>query len=952
MPLPDLILTKGRFFESLSMPKKTDKYRHTLNLPDTPFPMRANLAKNEVIWLDLQKKNKFFSRLRDKTKEYPLFVLHDGPPYANGDIHMGHAVNKILKDMIVRYKVLTGFNAILVPGWDCHGMPIEVQIEKMHGRHLPLGKLFSLSREYAREQISIQKSGFVRLAVLADWDNPYLTMDSRVEANEVRLIGKLYENGFLKRGLKPVHWCLDCMSALAEAEVEYEDKVSQSIDVAFDVVEWPSDIKDGCSKFGQVQVVIWTTTPWTLPSNQAVCVHPDMCYVMLRTPDGFVIVADELHLQFALRCGWSDADVLVETKFIGSDLQGMCLRHPFYDREVPILMGNHVTSDSGTGLVHTAPAHGLHDYQICLDEGIEPQIIVKDDGCFDHSVELFSGVNIRDADSLILDVLKERGALLSCHPIEHSYPHCWRHRTPTIFRATPQWFICLDDPLPGTDDTVRSLSLREMDNVEFFPERGRARLRSMIATRPDWCLSRQRRWGVPLPFFLHRDTGEPHPRTKEFIERIADIIEKKGIEAWSSVSTDEWLGADEAKCYYKLTDTVDVWFDSGVTHSTVLRGSHGDLLRYPADVYLEGSDQHRGWFHSSLLTSCALNQRSPYRQLITHGFVVDAAGHKMSKSRGNVISPYSIIEDKGADILRLWVASTDYTRELSLSENIVSNVVDVYRRIRNTVRFLLANVRDCDYSKDLIPIDKLLELDRYMLIVLRDIVCGIRNFYECYDFSAVVRAIYQLCSEDLGAFYLDVLKDRLYSSALTSYVRRSAQTVLHHVVRSLLSVCAPIICFTADEAWQYLNNDDSDYVLLRGWHDVPTVPDADELRMRWDIVRDVRAEVMRGLEVVREREKIGSSWESSVVITAGGYSYDQLLLIGKDLRFVLMVASVKIVRSDGDAIGSVEVQPANGEKCIRCWHVCEEVNISEEFPGICERCLGNIQGKEEGRCYA
>ncbi|CUT16930.1 MULTISPECIES: isoleucine--tRNA ligase [Candidatus Ichthyocystis] len=934
------------------MTKKTDKYRHTLNLPDTPFPMRANLAKNEVIWIDLQKKNKFFSRLRDKTKNFPSFVLHDGPPYANGDIHMGHAVNKILKDIIVRYKVLTGFNAVLTPGWDCHGMPIEVQIEKIHGRHLPTDKLFSLSRDYAKDQINIQKNGFMRLAILADWDNPYLTMDSRVEANEVRLIGELYENGLLKRGLKPVHWCLDCMSALAEAEVEYEDKISQSIDVAFDVTVWPDAIKDICAKFNQARVVIWTTTPWTLPSNQAVCVHPDMCYVVLRAPDGFVIVADELYRQFVLRCGWSDDDVLVEMRFSGSDLKGMLLRHPFYEREVPILMGNHVTSDSGTGLVHTAPAHGLHDYQICLDEGIDPQIIVNDDGCFDPSVEIFSGVNVRDADPLVLAVLEKSKALLSCHSIEHSYPHCWRHRTATIFRATPQWFICLDDSLPGTDDTIRSLSLREIDKVEFFPARGRSRLRSMISTRPDWCLSRQRRWGVPLPFFLHRATGEPHPRTKEFIERIADIIEKNGIEAWSSISPDEWLDGDEVQFYYKLTDTVDVWFDSGVTHSTVLRGSHRDLLRYPADVYLEGSDQHRGWFHSALLTSCALDGKSPYRQLITHGFVVDASGYKMSKSRGNVISPHSIVEDKGADILRLWIASTDYTREMSLSETIIGNVVDVYRRIRNTVRFLLANTRDCDYSKDVLPIGQLLELDRYMLLVLRDAVCGIRDSYERYDFSAVVRAIYQLCSEDLGAFYLDVLKDRLYSSALTSSARRSAQTVLHHIIRSLLSVCAPIICFTADEAWQYLNNDDSDYVLLHGWCDVPSVPDADVLRMRWDMVRDIRAEIMRALEVVRERDKLGSSWESSVVITAGGYSYDQLLLIGNDLRFVLMVASVKIFQSEVDGISNIEVESAVGEKCIRCWHVCEEVNVSEEFPGICERCLGNIKGKEEGRSYA
>ncbi|WP_092401935.1 isoleucine--tRNA ligase [Candidatus Ichthyocystis sparus] len=933
------------------MPKKTDRYRYTLNLPDTSFPMRANLSKNEEIWIEHQKKSGFVSRLRDKMKSCKPFVLHDGPPYANGDIHMGHAVNKILKDIIVRYKTITGFNAVLVPGWDCHGMPIEIQIEKMYGRDLPIHELFKLCRSYALSQIERQKKDFIRLGVLADWQNPYLTMDFSLEANEVRIISKLYEKGLLTRGLKPVHWCLDCASALAEAEVEYEDKFSQSIDVALSITEWPIEIRDKCSKFSQVYVVIWTTTPWTLPSNQAICVNKSMCYLLLSTPRGYMIVAEDLKGQFVSRCSWSEDSVSIELILPGSCLQGMRVCHPIYNLDVPVLYGDHVTADSGTGIVHTAPAHGLHDYKVCLDNGIIPKILIQNDGNFSKSVEFFADVNLRDADSLVIDMLRNKNTLISCHSIKHSYPHCWRHRTPTIFRATPQWFICLDKSLPGTRDTIRSLSLSEIEKIEFHPSRGHSRLRSMVSSRSDWCLSRQRRWGVPLPFFLHRDTDDVHPRTEEFIERVAKLIEKNGIEIWQDVSIEEWLG-DEAKYYYKLMDTVDVWFDSGVTHSTVLRGSHRDILQYPADVYLEGSDQHRGWFHSSLLTSCALDQRRPYNQLITHGFVVDADGYKMSKSRGNIISPQSIIETKGADILRLWVASTDYTREMSLSDSTLSSTVDIYRRIRNTTRFLLANVSDCAVNEDILHIDNLLDLDKYMLLVTEDFLSSAKNYYECYDFSSVVRAIYKFCSDDLGAFYLDIVKDRLYSCHISSAPRRSVQTVLHHIARSLLSVCAPILCFTSDEAWKYLNDND-DYILLNGWHQLPVLTCTDNLRNRWDTVRRVRVEVMRAMELVREKENLATSWEASVIVTLGNAEdYEQLVSIGNELRFVFMVAEVNLLRATESDVLCIDVSSAKGNKCLRCWHVCKVTNVSEEFPGICNRCFSNIKGGGEERYYA
>ena len=928
-------------------------YKNTLNLTDTPFPMRGDLAKREPQWVALWQEKKLYEQIRQAAQGRPRFILHDGPPYANGDIHIGHAVNKILKDIIIRSKTLAGFDAPYVPGWDCHGLPIEHQIEKLHGKHIAGDKVRELSRAFAAEQVERQKKDFIRLGILGEWDNPYLTMAFKTEADEIRSLGRILDKGYLYQGLKPVNWCLDCASALAEAEVEYEDKNSPAIDVAFEV--HPNHAEKIAKAFGLTHLrgpafaVIWTTTPWTLPANEAVSAHPEFDYDLIDTPKGSLILVRELAEACLKRFGL-EGTVIGSAR--GAALENVLLRHPFQERDVAIICGTHVTLEAGTGLVHTAPAHGADDYQIGKVYGLPVNNPVGDDGRFlagtpDLSVSPLAGKTVWEANPLVLQELEARGRLLKMERITHSYPHCWRHKTPIIFRATTQWFIGMDHKNKEDAATLRWIAERAVDETQFFPAWGRARLEAMMKTRPDWCVSRQRNWGVPIPFLLHRETAALHPRTPELIEDVARRVEQAGIEAWFSLDASELLG-DESAQSRKMSDTLDVWFDSGVTHSSVLRGSHQAQLAYPADLYLEGSDQHRGWFQSSLLTGCAIDGRAPYKALLTHGFVVDGKGLKMSKSKGNVIAPQKVSDTLGADILRLWTAATDYSGELSISDEILKRVVESYRRIRNTLRFLLANTSDFDPVKDLLPPGQWLEIDRYALAMTRQLQAQCATDYDKYEFHRVVQALQSFCSEDLGGFYLDILKDRLYTTAANSGARRSAQSALWHITQTFAQLMAPILAFTAEEVWQTLTGKTGS-IMLQTWQPLPALAGEAVLLDKWSKIRFYRAEVTRALEELRVAGRIGSSLQAEVRIHADGEKYEILESLGDDLRFVLICSTASIVRN---AQEKLECSALDHAKCERCWHVREDVGANAEHPELCGRCLSNLHGEGETRACA
>ncbi|HQR50950.1 MAG TPA: isoleucine--tRNA ligase, partial [Methylophilaceae bacterium] len=747
-------------------------YKDTLNLPDTPFPMRGDLARREPAWVKGWQERKLYQKIREARRGAKKFILHDGPPYANGDIHIGHAVNKILKDIIVKSKTLSGFDAPYVPGWDCHGLPIELVVEKNHGKNIEPAKFRELCREYAQAQVERQKADFIRLGVLGDWDHPYLTMDFRTEADIMRALGQIYANGYLYQGSKPVHWCVDCGSALAEAEVEYEDKNSPAIDVGFRAVDNAAVCKafDIGSTPEPISAVIWTTTPWTLPANQAVCVHPELTYDLIQTPHGLLILARELAEAAIRRYGFETVEVIANCQ--GAALEHLKLQHPFFERQVPVICGDHVTTDAGTGLVHTAPAHGLEDYAVGMRYDLPVDNPVDDNGKFFASIPLFGGMSVWDANKAVIEALAANHNLLASARLNHSYPHCWRHKTPVIFRATHQWFIGMGQH--GKDgQTLRGIANAAVEHTQFYPAWGRARLEAMIKNRPDWCVSRQRNWGVPMPLFVHKESGLPHPDTLALLEKVCLQVEQQGIEAWFSLDGAPFLAQhapQDAGQYKKVTDTLDVWFDSGATHAAVLK--RRAELQHPADLYLEGSDQHRGWFQSSLLTGCAMDGRAPYEALLTHGFVVDGSGHKMSKSKGNVIAPQKVMDTYGADILRLWVASTDYSGELTISDEILKRVVESYRRIRNTLRFLLANIADFDAQSDMLPVEQWLEIDRYALHLTQRLQDGILADYERYEFHLGMQKFVGFCSEDLGGFYLDILKDRLYTAGADSRARR------------------------------------------------------------------------------------------------------------------------------------------------------------------------------------
>ena len=931
-------------------------YKKTLNLTDTPFPMRGDLAKREPQWVAAWQDGKLYEQIRAAAKGRPQFILHDGPPYANGDIHIGHAVNKILKDIIIRSKTLAGFDAPYVPGWDCHGLPIEHQIEKLHGKHIAGDKVRKLCRDFAGEQVERQKKDFIRLGVLGEWGNPYLTMAFKTEADEIRALGKILQKGYLYQGLKPVNWCLDCGSALAEAEVEYEDKNSPAIDVAFAVHANHADKVAkvfGLSHLrGPAFAVIWTTTPWTLPANEAVSIHPDYDYDLIDTPKGALILVRELAADCLARYGFAAGQCTVLGSAKGDALDRVLLKHPFQDRDVPLICGRHVTLEAGTGLVHTAPAHGADDYQIGRVYGLPVNNPVGDDGRFlantpPLSVSELAGKTVWEANPLVLQELEAKGRLLKHERITHSYPHCWRHKTPIIFRATTQWFIGMDHKDKEDSATLRRIAETAVDETQFFPSWGRARLEAMMKTRPDWCVSRQRNWGVPIPFFLHKETGALHPRTPQLIEEVALRVEQAGIEAWFSLDAKELLG-DEADQYRKMSDTLDVWFDSGVTHSSVLRGSHCGQLAYPADLYLEGSDQHRGWFQSSLLTGCAIDGRAPFKALLTHGFVVDGKGLKMSKSMGNVIAPQKVSDTLGADILRLWTAATDYSGELNISDEILKRVVESYRRIRNTLRFLLANTSDFDAAKDLLPPEQWLEIDRYALAMTRQLKTQCEADYDKYEFHRVVQSLQTFCSEDLGGFYLDILKDRLYTAAADSTARRSAQSALWHITQTFVKLMAPILAFTAEEVWQVFGTTGKS-IMLETWQSLPTLADEAALLDKWSKIRIYRAEVTRALEELRVAGSIGSSLQAAVTVHADGEKYAILESLGDDLRFVLICSQTQLKRSAEDKLECAALPHA---KCERCWHVRDDVGADPEHPEICGRCASNLYGEGETRACA
>lgn len=943
--------------------------KYPVNMTETPFPMRGDLAKREPLWVAQWQQKNIYQQLRSASVGRPKFILHDGPPYANGDIHIGHAVNKILKDMIVKTRQLDGFDAQYVPGWDCHGMPIEIQIEKQYGKNLPTAEVLAKSRAYASEQVERQKKDFIRLGVLGDWDNPYLTMNYRNEADEIRALGSILDKGFVYRGLKPVNWCFDCGSALAEAEVEYQDKRDPAIDVGFPFAEHDRIAKAfGLSALPTQKgyIIIWTTTPWTIPSNQALNIHPEFTYALVETvrngETALLILAQDLVEACLKRYGLEGKTIATCT---GEALAMIQFHHPLssadagYQRLSPVYPGEYVTLDTGTGIVHSAPAYGIEDYASCKAQGmLDDQILspVMGYGHFASTLPLFGGMTIWEASKPICAALENAGTLFKLVMFDHSYMHCWRHKTPIIYRATSQWFASMDRTPKNGGANLRSTALQAIDATQFYPNWGKARLHGMIANRPDWTLSRQRQWGVPMAFFVHKETGDLHPDTPALLEKVAQLVEKSGIEAWHNLDINSFLGADAAH-YEKNKDTLDVWFDSGTTHQTVLRGSHAAESHFPADLYLEGSDQHRGWFHSSLLTSSMLNGCAPYKALLTHGFVVDGEGKKMSKSKGNVVAPQKVSDTLGAEILRLWVASTDYSGELSISDEILKRVVESYRRIRNTLRFLLANTSDFNPATDAVPVHELLEIDRYAIARMTQLQAEIHQHFQDYEFHPVVAKLQMYCSEDLGGFYLDILKDRLYTSGVTSAGRRSAQTAIWHITQSLLPLMAPILSFTAEEAWAVFADEKTyqasqETIFTQLFYDLPKIDLASDLLEKYTAIKTIRNDVLKQLEDLRVSGAIGSSLQAEVEIRASGDAYNLLQSLGDDLKFVLITSAATLIQADNAETVGIQVQASAHKKCERCWHYRADVDSHAEHVGICGRCVANLFGSGEQRRVA
>lgn len=949
--------------------------KYPVNMTETAFPMRGDLAKREPQWVKEWQEKKIYQRIRKAAKGRPKFVLHDGPPYANGDIHIGHAVNKILKDIVVKSRTMAGFDAPYVPGWDCHGMPIEIQIEKTYGKNLATLEVLEKARAYAEQQLDKQRQDFIRLGVLGEWEQPYKTMAFANEANELRALGQIMASGYVYRGLKPVNWCFDCGSALAEAEVEYQDKRDPAIDVGFPFAEEDKlaaafglpalPQQDGKALPGYC--VIWTTTPWTIPANQALNMHAEFDYALVKAQRGeqqiLLILAQDLVTDCLARYGMN-GEVVATCK--GEALSLIKFHHPLssqhegFQRYSPVYLADYVTKDSGTGVVHSSPAYGVDDFLTCKAHGLQDdQIInpVMGNGQYASTLPLFGGMNIWEASKPICAALDAAGCLLKLVMFEHSYMHCWRHKTPIVYRATSQWFASMDKQVES-GSSLRETALAAVEATSFYPAWGKARLQGMIANRPDWTLSRQRQWGVPMAVLVHKETGQLHPRTPELLEQIAQMIEKNGIEAWHQLQVSDLIGLDAAD-YEKNRDTLDVWFDSGVTHFTVLRGSHPHAgfdahHAHAADLYLEGSDQHRGWFHSSLLTGSMLSGHAPYKALLTHGFVVDGEGRKMSKSVGNVVAPQKVSDSLGADILRLWTAATDYSGELSISDEILKRVTESYRRIRNTLRFLLANTSDFETAKHSVDVAQMLEIDRYALANLSRLQDEVVANYERYEFHPIVARLQAYCSEDLGGFYLDVLKDRLYTAGVDSLPRRSAQTALHHIAHGLLRLLAPILSFTVEEAWQFFASKEEyaasdETIFTQTFYQYPQVADADALLGKYARLLEIRAEVMKELELLRADGRIGSSLQAEVALQAQGEDFALLSSLGDDLRFIFITSQASV--QEGGEAGQVQitVTASSHQKCERCWHYRAEVGSHAEHNDLCGRCISNLFGSGEAR---
>lgn len=928
-------------------------YKNTLNLPETAFPMKASLSNREPKMLTHWEETEIYQQIRKAGKDRKAFVLHDGPPYANGHLHCGHALNKILKDIINKSKLLSGFDTPFIPGWDCHGLPIELNVEKKIGKagvKVDARTFRNKCREYAQSQINIQREEFKRLGVFGDWENPYVTMDYHYEANIVRALGKIIENGHLEQGFKPVHWCIDCGSALAEAEVDYEEKTSPSIDVAFVACEGGkilATIKpDLPSK--NVIVPIWTTTPWTLPANEAVSLNPNIEYCLVDAKENYFLIAQELVSSVMQRYGVNDYTIVGTKK--GKVFENVQLHHPFDDRKVPIVLGEHVTTDSGTGCVHTAPAHGPDDYQVGLVYKLPLINPVLANGCYSEEVPAFAGLSVLKANDAIIELINKKGSLLHVESIQHSYPHCWRHKTPMIFRATPQWFIAMDK------NGLREQILKAIDTVNWVPGWGKARIRNMVETRPDWCISRQRAWGTPIPLFVHKTTREMHPNSVALLEEIAKAIEEQGIQAWFDLDPASLL-KDEAEQYEKITDTLDVWFDSGVSHFAVLKANKE--LKFPADVYFEGSDQHRGWFNSSLTTSVAMVGAAPYLSVLTHGYTVDAEGRKLSKSKGNYVALDALVNQHGADILRLWVSSTDYRHEVGISDEIIKRNADAYRRIRNTARFLLANLFDFIPSEHGLIENNLVELDRWAIKSAQMLQEEIKDAYDNYQFHLIYQKIHNFCAMDMGSFYLDVIKDRQYTTPKNSIARRSCQTAMYYIIQALTRWLAPILSFTAEEIWQCIPGQTTPSVFLAEWYqEWPLIENVD--MNYWDTIQCIRDEVNKALEQKRKEGLIGSPLAAELLLYAKEDLYTLLQRIGDELKFILIVSKVQLkplseasqeIFYNAELGIAVEVKPSTFEKCERCWHRCEEIGRDENHPNLCQRCINNITGLDEERLF-
>ncbi len=937
-------------------------YKETLNLPSTHFPMRANLPNREPLRLQKWQQTHLYQKIRTAMSQAPKFILHDGPPYANARPHMGTALNKILKDIIIKSKTLSGFDAPYVPGWDCHGLPIELNVEKKHGKageKLSKQEFRQACRQYAKTQVQLQRADFQRLGVLGDWENPYLTMDFDYEANTARALATMISNGYLVRGQKPVHWCTACASALAEAEVEYRDKTSPAIDVGFEVSPTATNrlfsLFNVSSQSHRALVPIWTTTPWTLPANQAVAVHPKLHYTLIKATiqaqPTYLVIAKDLITTVMARYGIDDYEVHGDVT--GQMLENIELRHPFIDRVVPIICGEHVTTDTGTGNVHTAPAHGLDDFNVAKKYRLPCENPVNSRSCFVEGTPQFAGLHVFKANQPICDLLASTGHLLHIADLQHSYPHCWRHKTPLIFRATAQWFIGMDQ------NQLRDKALSAVEKTIWLPKSGAARMRRMVADRPDWCISRQRLWGIPIALFIHRDTAALHPDTPRLIEQVAERIAQHGVDAWFELDPQELLG-DDAIHYEKLTDILDVWFESGVSHYTVLQ--QRDDLAVPADIYFEGSDQHRGWFQSSLLTGISVREAAAFKQIITHGYVVDGQGRKMSKSLGNTILPADIVKNFGADVLRLWVAASDYTNEIQVSDEILKRAADAYRRIRNTARFLLSNLYDFDPTQHIVPPEELVALDRWAVVTVRELQQKIINLYDNYNFSAIYQALHNFCTVTLGGFYLDIIKDRLYTSKKQGTPRRSAQTAVYYLIETLVRLLAPVTSFTADEIWEFMPGQRDESVFLSAWFDqFPDLVLTAMERQQWELLLRVRDEVNKALEHARNTQKIGSALAAKVILYADEVHFKPLADLGEELRFVLITsaATVTVIENktaqatDTAIVGiAVEIVVSEESKCERCWQRQADVGENTRYPMLCKRCVENAFGEGESRYFA